>query len=85
MNLMNFQQFVNILPIKIFHLVSYVLTADKFVAIWLQSKKNYITEAPSLLYPGLSVILQLAIFMIKVMLFSFSPLGQHVINAHAAM
>ena len=39
MNLMNFQHFVNI---KIFYLVSYLGTADEFVATWLHPKiKSY--------------------------------------------
>ena len=36
-NLTNFQQFVNIFPVKIFRLVS-CLTADEFVAIRLHPK-----------------------------------------------
>ena len=44
-NLMNFQQFVNIFPIKIFHLVSYL----PLMNLWLHQKYFiHISEAPSL-------------------------------------
>ena len=71
---------VNVFPIKIFHLVSYLATADKFVAIRLHSN----TEAPSLENHNIQSSLSYHnyLILIKVMLYAsqFHASVNHIVD-----